>query len=128
MILVAYRHGLQASEACDLQWHQIELPEGALHVRRVKNGIDANNGLIDVVTTSLRRFVRHAIRTRRRSTFSLRRFSHHCAGRSLPLRRNTVFRQSISGRNTPRPGGKGASEQYCRQLRWPIWEGSYGMV
>src|SRR6476661_10086371 len=39
MILVAYRHGLRASEVCDLQWHQIELSEGRLHVRRVKNGI-----------------------------------------------------------------------------------------
>jgi integrase len=29
MILVAYRHGLRASEVCDLQWHQIELSEGA---------------------------------------------------------------------------------------------------
>jgi len=38
MILVAYRHGLRASEVCDLQWHQIELSEGCLHVRRVKNG------------------------------------------------------------------------------------------
>ena len=28
-----------ASEVCDLQWHQIELSEGRLHVRRVKNGI-----------------------------------------------------------------------------------------
>src|SRR5262249_11117820 len=32
MILVAYRHGLRASE-------QIELSEGRLHVHRVKNGI-----------------------------------------------------------------------------------------
>ena len=38
MILVAYRHGLRASEVCDLQWHQIELAEGRLHVHRVKNG------------------------------------------------------------------------------------------
>jgi type 1 fimbriae regulatory protein FimB/type 1 fimbriae regulatory protein FimE len=38
MILVAYRHGLRASELCDLQWQQIELSEGRLHVRRVKNG------------------------------------------------------------------------------------------
>src|SRR5262249_39379362 len=37
--LVAYRHGLRASEVCDLQWQQIELPEGRLHVPRVKNGI-----------------------------------------------------------------------------------------
>src|SRR5262249_7996812 len=32
MILVAYRHGLRASEVCDLQWQQIELSEGRLHV------------------------------------------------------------------------------------------------
>jgi type 1 fimbriae regulatory protein FimB/type 1 fimbriae regulatory protein FimE len=38
MILVAYRHGLRASEVCDLQWHQIELSEGRLHVHRAKNG------------------------------------------------------------------------------------------
>jgi type 1 fimbriae regulatory protein FimE len=39
MILVAYRHGLRASEVCDLQWQQIELSEGRLHIHRVKNGI-----------------------------------------------------------------------------------------
>ena len=33
MILVAYRHGLRASEVCDLQWQQIELSEGRLHVQ-----------------------------------------------------------------------------------------------
>jgi len=38
MILVAYRHGLRASELCDLQWHQIELAEGRLHVHRIKKG------------------------------------------------------------------------------------------
>jgi len=30
MILIAYRHGLRASEVCDLQWQQIELSEGRL--------------------------------------------------------------------------------------------------
>src|ERR1700752_3157676 len=38
MILIAYRHGLRASELCDLQWHQIELNAGRLHVRRSKRG------------------------------------------------------------------------------------------
>ena len=41
MILIAYRHGLRASEVCDLQWQQIELSEGRLHVHRVKNGISS---------------------------------------------------------------------------------------
>ena len=38
MILIAYRHGLRASEVCDLQWHQVELNTGRLHVRRSKRG------------------------------------------------------------------------------------------
>jgi integrase len=38
MILIAFRHGLRASELCDLMWHQVELATGRLHVRRVKSG------------------------------------------------------------------------------------------
>jgi hypothetical protein len=38
MILIAYRHGLRASEVCDLQWHQVELVAARLHVRRSKRG------------------------------------------------------------------------------------------
>src|SRR5262249_54148903 len=38
MILIGYRHGLRASELCDLQWAQVELATGRLHVRRAKNG------------------------------------------------------------------------------------------
>jgi integrase len=38
MILVAYRHGLRASEVCGLEWHQIELDAGRVHVRRAKRG------------------------------------------------------------------------------------------
>src|SRR5262249_10654863 len=38
MILIGYRHGLRASELCDLRWSQVELATGRLHVRRVKNG------------------------------------------------------------------------------------------
>src|ERR1035441_1556293 len=38
MILVAYRHGLRASEICDLLWEQIDFNSATLHVRRVKIG------------------------------------------------------------------------------------------
>ena len=38
MILIGYRHGLRSSELCDLQWSQVELATGQLHVRRAKNG------------------------------------------------------------------------------------------
>ena len=40
MILIAYRHGLRASEVCGLRWDQIDLNYGRLHVRRAKGGID----------------------------------------------------------------------------------------
>jgi type 1 fimbriae regulatory protein FimB/type 1 fimbriae regulatory protein FimE len=39
MVMAAYRHGLRASEVCDLQWSQIELDQGRLHVRRAKHGM-----------------------------------------------------------------------------------------
>jgi type 1 fimbriae regulatory protein FimB/type 1 fimbriae regulatory protein FimE len=38
MILVAYRHGLRASELCDLRWDQVDFAGAVLHVRRVKHG------------------------------------------------------------------------------------------
>jgi site-specific recombinase XerD len=41
MILVTYRHGLRASEVCDLQWHQVELDHGRMHVRRAQGRQDA---------------------------------------------------------------------------------------
>jgi type 1 fimbriae regulatory protein FimE len=38
-ILLAYRHGLRASELCSLRWSQIDLRNGRLHVNRAK-GVD----------------------------------------------------------------------------------------
>src|SRR5258706_13319792 len=38
MILIAYRHGLRAAEACDLRWSQVDFDQARLHVRRVKRG------------------------------------------------------------------------------------------
>src|SRR5664279_2322721 len=38
MMLVAYRHGLRASEVCDLRWDQFDFNSATLHVHRVKNG------------------------------------------------------------------------------------------
>ena len=37
-ILVAYRHGLRASEIVALRWDDIDLTTGRLHVRRAKGG------------------------------------------------------------------------------------------
>ena len=49
MILVAYRHGLRASEVCDLQWQQIELSEGRLHVNRVYVFVSERGGPISPI-------------------------------------------------------------------------------
>jgi integrase len=46
LILVAYRHGLRATEICDLEWSQVEWGRNAaLHVRRLKNGKPATHPL-----------------------------------------------------------------------------------
>jgi hypothetical protein len=34
MVLLAFRHGLRASELCALRWDQIDLAHGRLHVAR----------------------------------------------------------------------------------------------
>ena len=39
MILLAFRHGLRASELCGLQWEQFDLGQGTVHINRLKNGI-----------------------------------------------------------------------------------------
>src|SRR5215207_4817193 len=38
MILLAYRHGLRASELCSLRWDMLDLSQGRFHVTRRKNG------------------------------------------------------------------------------------------
>jgi hypothetical protein len=58
MILVAYRHGLRASELCDLEWHQVELDAGRLHVRRAKNGSPSVHPLRGDEIRALRRLQR----------------------------------------------------------------------
>jgi integrase len=41
-ILLAYRHGLRASELVALRWDDIDLQAGKLHVRRSKGGKQAS--------------------------------------------------------------------------------------
>jgi integrase len=39
LVMLAYRHGLRAKEACELEWSQVEFGRSAaLHVRRAKKG------------------------------------------------------------------------------------------
>ncbi len=43
MVLVAFRHGLRASELVDLRWDQAEFRSATLHIRRVKQGCPYRN-------------------------------------------------------------------------------------
>jgi integrase len=60
MILIAYRHGLRASEVCDLQWSQIELNTGRIHVRRSNGGTPSTHPLQGDELRALRRLQRES--------------------------------------------------------------------
>ena len=58
MILVAYRHGLWASELTDLRWDQVEFRTATLHVRRVKQGSPSTHPILGDELRALRRLQR----------------------------------------------------------------------
>ena len=58
MVLIAFRHGLRASELVDLRWEQIDLEHALLHVRRLKNGSPATQPLTGKELRALRRLER----------------------------------------------------------------------
>ena len=58
MVLLAFRHGLRASELVDLRWEQVDLKGGILHVRRVKQGTPATHPLTGNELRALRRLER----------------------------------------------------------------------
>jgi type 1 fimbriae regulatory protein FimB/type 1 fimbriae regulatory protein FimE len=60
MVLIAFRHGLRASELCDLRWDQIEFDAALLHVRRVKNGTPSTHPLRGDELRALRRLQRES--------------------------------------------------------------------
>ena len=59
MILMAFRHGLRASELCSLRWGtQVDLAHGRLHVVRAKNGMPSVHPLTGTELRALRRLQR----------------------------------------------------------------------
>ena len=58
MVLVAYRHGLRASELVDLRWEQVDFRTGTLHVRRVKKGTPSTHPIVGDELRALRRLQR----------------------------------------------------------------------
>jgi integrase len=64
MILIAYRHGLRASELCALRWDQIDFSRGLLHVQRVKNGTPSVHPIGGIEIRALRRLKREQLESR----------------------------------------------------------------
>ena len=60
MLLVAFRHGLRASEVCGLQWSDVEFESGTLHLRRAKGGATATHPLLGDELRALRALKREA--------------------------------------------------------------------
>src|SRR5262245_29058010 len=58
MILMAFRHGLRASELCSLRWEQVDLAHARLHVSRLKSGIPSVHPLTGSELRALRRLQR----------------------------------------------------------------------
>ena len=58
MILLAFRHGLRVGELVDLQWSQVDLDTGILHVRRLKGGTPSTHPLTGRELRALRRLKR----------------------------------------------------------------------
>ncbi len=58
-ILIAYRHGLRASELVSLRWDQVDADQGLLHVRRVKRGSPSTHPLSRGELAALRKLGRH---------------------------------------------------------------------
>ena len=78
LILVAFRHGLRASEIADLEWSQVEFGRTpTLHVRRVKNGKPAAHPIQGDELRALRELQRrspksaHVFTTERNGPFTL---------------------------------------------------------
>jgi integrase len=54
MLLMAFRHGLRASEVCGLQWSDVEFESGTLHLRRAKGGATSTHPLLGDELRALR--------------------------------------------------------------------------
>jgi integrase len=54
MILIGFRHGLRASELCELQWADVEFETATLHIRRAKGGTMATHPLLGDELRALR--------------------------------------------------------------------------
>jgi integrase len=95
MILLAFRHGLRASELVDLRWDQVDFQAGFLHVRRAKAGTPATHPLTGRELRALRRLQRetggtHLFMSERKAPISIDGFQKMVE--RLSIRANLGFR------------------------------------
>ena len=118
LILIAYRHGLRASELIALRWDQVDLRAGTVHVARLKNGAPSTHPLRGPELRALRAWKREQddalpyIFTSLRGAPMTRRTVHHVvaeAGKAARidfpvhphmLRHGTGFHLANAGQDT----------------------------
>jgi type 1 fimbriae regulatory protein FimB/type 1 fimbriae regulatory protein FimE len=76
IILIAFRHGLRASELCELQWSDIEFESATLYLRRAKGGSIGTHPVLGDELRMLRALKRRATSpfiflTERRAPFTV---------------------------------------------------------
>lgn len=58
LILMCFSHGLRLSEALRLRWNHLDLDQGIIHLRRLKNGLGGDHRLRGIEIRALRRMRR----------------------------------------------------------------------
>lgn len=58
LILIMFRHALRVSELIALRWEQVDLKQGLLHVRRIKNGLPSTHPLRGIELRALKQLMR----------------------------------------------------------------------
>lgn len=58
IILIAFRHALRVSELIALRWDQVDLSQGLMHIKRLKNGTPSSHPLHGPEIRALRRLQR----------------------------------------------------------------------
>lgn len=59
LILLMFRHALRVGEVIALQWEQVDLKKGFLHVNRLKNGLPSTHPLRGIELRALRQLQRN---------------------------------------------------------------------
>ena len=132
MILVAYRHGLRASELTDLRWDQVDFSAANLHVRRAKKGSPATHPILGDELRAFRRLQREQVP---KSPFVFTSERGDAQGTSLELARarpEDLLASAVStvGRRAKAPSRCGCSAPIPRKSngRCTVPSSSYGLA